>query len=91
MAYLKANDAELKEVVAEKNRKNNIEPPKSPKPPEPDKIDPNENELMSSDMRRERLREQWEKEEEELRKKDNIHYQDILFDGNLKIIYIMNS
>lgn len=39
----------------------------------------NANELLSSDMRRELLRQQWEKEEEELRKKEDIHYQDILF------------
>lgn len=39
------------------------------------------NELLSSDMRRELLRKQWEKEEEELRDKDDIHYQDILFNG----------
>lgn len=36
-------------------------------------------ELLSDDMRREMLRKQWEKEEEELMDKDNIHYQDILF------------
>uniref|UniRef100_A0A1Y1MAG5 CCDC174 alpha/beta GRSR domain-containing protein n=1 Tax=Photinus pyralis TaxID=7054 RepID=A0A1Y1MAG5_PHOPY len=39
----------------------------------------NANELLSSDMRRELLRQQWEKEEDQLRKKDDIHYQDILF------------
>ncbi|KAF5270394.1 hypothetical protein FQR65_LT05582 [Abscondita terminalis] len=36
-------------------------------------------ELLSSDMRRELLRQQWEKEEEELRQKSDVHYQDILF------------
>ncbi|KAK4883559.1 hypothetical protein RN001_006878 [Aquatica leii] len=36
-------------------------------------------ELLSSDMRRELLRQQWEKEEEELRMKNDLHYQDILF------------
>nr|XP_023014486.1 coiled-coil domain-containing protein 174 [Leptinotarsa decemlineata] len=40
---------------------------------------PVESELLSSDMRREMLRKQWEAEEEELRNKSNIHYQDILF------------
>ncbi|KAK9884659.1 hypothetical protein WA026_007502 [Henosepilachna vigintioctopunctata] len=38
-----------------------------------------EQELSSEDMRKVILREQWEKEERELRDKDNIHYQDILF------------
>lgn len=42
-----------------------------------------ENELLSSDMRRELLRKEWEKEEEALRDKSNIHYQDILFNGNI--------
>ncbi|CAH0552558.1 unnamed protein product [Brassicogethes aeneus] len=36
-------------------------------------------ELLSADMRRDFLRKQWEKEEEELNNKTNIHYQDILF------------
>ncbi|KAL3277293.1 hypothetical protein HHI36_012643 [Cryptolaemus montrouzieri] len=36
-------------------------------------------ELLSDDMRRDLLRQQWEKEENELRDKDNIHYQDVLF------------
>ncbi|XP_044262244.1 coiled-coil domain-containing protein 174 [Tribolium madens] len=38
-----------------------------------------ENELLSPDMRREILRRQWEKEEEEIRNKSDIHYQDLLF------------
>ena len=36
--------------------------------------------LMSEDMRREMLREKWEKEEEENLKKRNLHYNDVLFD-----------
>lgn len=40
-----------------------------------------ENELLSSDMRRELLRREWEKQEQELLNKKNIHYQDILFNG----------
>lgn len=42
------------------------------------------NELLSSDMRRECLRQQWEKEEEVLMNKSNIHYQDVLFSGRFK-------
>lgn len=40
-----------------------------------------EPELMSSDMRREMLRQKWEQQEEQLRNKTDIHYQDVLFDG----------
>lgn len=36
-------------------------------------------ELLSSDMKRELLRKQWEEEEQELAGKSDIHYQDILF------------
>ncbi len=36
--------------------------------------------LLSEDMRRELLRQKWEKEEEENLKKRNVHYQDVLFD-----------
>lgn len=50
----------------------------------------NENsELLSSDMRRELLRKQWEMEEEELRNKTNVHYQDILFNGII-YAYLLN-
>lgn len=38
-------------------------------------------ELMSGDMRRELLRQKWEQQEEQLRNKSDIHYQDVLFDG----------
>lgn len=40
---------------------------------------PEDSQLLSDDMRREMLREQWEKEEMELRDKHNVHYQDVLF------------
>lgn len=43
-----------------------------------------DNELLSADMRREMLRRQWEKEEEALKDKSNIHYQDVLFNGKNK-------
>lgn len=47
-----------------------------------------EGEMLSSDMRRELLRQQWEKEEDELRNKSDIHYQDILFGGKY-IFYLL--
>merc|ERR1711913_47647 len=36
--------------------------------------------LLSEDMRRELLRQKWEKEEMENLKKDNLHYGDVVFD-----------
>ena len=36
--------------------------------------------MLSEDMRRELLRQKWEKEEEENLKKTNLHYKDVLFD-----------
>lgn len=44
------------------------------------------NEMLSGDMRSEIIRRKWEKQEEELRQKSNIHYQDVLFDGELVFI-----
>ncbi|EFA13255.1 coiled-coil domain-containing protein 174 [Tribolium castaneum] len=54
---------------------------RSPSPEKGDKSPEltEENELLSSDMRREILRRQWEKEEEEIRNKSDVHYQDLLF------------
>ncbi|XP_048517485.1 coiled-coil domain-containing protein 174 isoform X1 [Dendroctonus ponderosae] len=45
---------------------------------EKDPID-EESEMISGDMRRHMLRQQWEKEEEALRDKSDIHYQNVLF------------
>ena len=36
--------------------------------------------MLSEDMRREMLRQKWEKEEEENLKKTKLHYKDVLFD-----------
>nr|CAD7434586.1 unnamed protein product [Timema monikensis] len=38
-------------------------------------------EMMSSDMKREMMRQKWEEQEAVLRDKADIHYQDVLFDG----------
>lgn len=62
--------------IRNRSRQKSPTPEKTEKPPEITE----ENELLSSDMRREILRKQWEKEEEELKNKSDIHYQDILFD-----------
>ena len=51
-----------------------MEPPRAPSPPM-------EQQLVSGSIQREALRAKWEQEEMELRDKDNIHYQDILYDG----------
>ena len=39
-----------------------------------------EQSMLSEDMRRELLRQKWEKEEEENLKKTKVHYKDVLFD-----------
>ncbi|CAH1183265.1 unnamed protein product [Phaedon cochleariae] len=89
--YLKSKDKELRTIVEEKKKKleismneednTNINISPVPNEIENEKINDinEESELLSSDMRREMLRMQWEKEEEELRNKSDIHYQDILF------------
>lgn len=43
-------------------------------------------ELLSNDMRKELLRQEWEKQEQELMNKKNIHYQDVLFSGKKSVI-----
>lgn len=89
--YLKAKDSDLKKIVDAKKKTTETEARNiendQPEHLEEEKEDLHRNsdekeaELLSSDMRREILREQWEKEEEEIRKKTDVHYQDILFGG----------
>lgn len=89
LEYLKSKDAELRSSMDIKERGSPIIPEKDPEEVEEKTQDKSEeddalseqNELLSSDMRREILRRQWEREEEALRDKRNIHYQDVLFDG----------
>ncbi|CAG9854937.1 unnamed protein product [Phyllotreta striolata] len=84
---LKAKDDELSKIVDDKNKKQHVEfkTTADPTPTEEietksDNSDPNDAaELLSNDMRREMLRQQWEKEEDELLHKSDIHYQDLLF------------
>ncbi|KAJ8936226.1 hypothetical protein NQ318_009359 [Aromia moschata] len=88
LAYLMSKDDELKKTVEAKAKSEQVnEEAKgihnvrnvSQESDESKNKHPQESELLSSDMRRELLRQQWEKEEEELRDKSDIHYQDILF------------
>jgi hypothetical protein len=59
------------------SRSRSNSPERKPRPPTP----PLEQQLVSGDMQRESMREKWEQQESEMRKKEDIHYQDILFDG----------
>lgn len=94
LEYLKSKDEELRKTVEAKNKKQPSIEEKSEedttknedinkKSTEDESSKPQESELLSNDMRRELLRQQWEKEEDELRNKSNIHYQDILFGGKI--------
>ncbi|XP_018576141.1 coiled-coil domain-containing protein 174 [Anoplophora glabripennis] len=91
LVHLKSKDEELKKTIEAKNKKQTSSEEKfeediktkdediDKKLHEDTSDKPQESELLSNDMRRELLRQQWEKEEEDLRNKSNIHYQDILF------------
>lgn len=89
LEYLKSKDAELRSSIDLKERGGQIvqEKEEEEHTDEPKDVLSEENELLSADMRREILRRQWEKEEEALRDKKDIHYQDILFNGTYTFIY----
>ncbi|XP_059480919.1 coiled-coil domain-containing protein 174 [Neocloeon triangulifer] len=59
-----------------RSRSKSKSPERKPRPPTP----PLEEQLVSGDLQREALREKWEKEQANLLKKDDVHYQDILYD-----------
>jgi len=59
------------------SRSRSSSPERKPRPPTP----PLEQQLVSGDVQREALREKWEKQQADMLKKEDIHYQDILFDG----------
>lgn len=94
MAEFKSRDADLREIAEkrqqiapsrEEDKRDEIETTSNNERPdkevvEKDPID-EESEMISGDMRRHMLRQQWEKEEEELRDKSDIHYQNVLFNG----------
>ncbi len=65
--WIKRQDRELSQAADERSAQG------------PSQI-PNEPDLLSEDMRRELLRQKWEKEEEQNLTKRNVHYQDVLFD-----------
>ncbi|XP_028136437.1 coiled-coil domain-containing protein 174 [Diabrotica virgifera virgifera] len=88
LEYLKSKDNEMKKVVEVKHQQldnpasQNLENDDNFVQSSTESLAENEvgqSELLSSDMRRELLRQQWEKEEEELRNKSEIHYEDVLF------------
>lgn len=89
LSYLKSKDEDLRSSIDIRERECQILDKKEQEAQEKNIEKENkeedelseQNELLSSDMRREILRRQWEKEEEALRDKKNIHYQDILFNG----------
>lgn len=83
LPYLKERDSDLKSKGSNSDNEDNKPQENDDKPANNDKVgDFDENsELLSNDMRTELLRRKWEIEEDELRKKSDIHYQDILFDG----------
>ncbi|KAL1506521.1 hypothetical protein ABEB36_005869 [Hypothenemus hampei] len=93
LEYIKARDEELRSLAIERNQAGITKPEENLREkkisddeyeerretPEEELTERSE-EMISADMRRETLRKQWEKEEEELRNKSNVHYQNLLFD-----------
>ncbi|KAF7266878.1 coiled-coil domain-containing protein 174 [Rhynchophorus ferrugineus] len=84
--YFKSKDEDLKSVVEKRQNadsvvetiEDNVETEKASS--EKDIENSNEPELMSADIRRDILRQKWEEEEEELRDRSDVHYQNVLFD-----------
>lgn len=60
-----------------------LKPPTAPSQESDDKISPSTSsqELLSSDMHREMMRRKWEEQEQKLLHKTDIHYQDLLYNG----------
>lgn len=82
LEFLKAKDSDLKEAVEKKkNTENNYVDKAEEKVADEEILTEDKKELMHNDTRREQLRKQWEKEEEEIMKKTSVHYQDVLFSG----------
>lgn len=75
---MKTIDARMaKEVLGEKTKEDT---PGENRPPE----------LLSTDMEREMMRQKWEEQERELLNKNDIHYEDVLFDGESCFDYIFS-
>jgi hypothetical protein len=78
LAYVKERDEKLFESLGGYDDKKKALGDGNRQTVTSDEVEP---ELMSGDMRRELLRQKWEQQEEQLRNKTDIHYQDVLFDG----------
>nr|CAH7738206.1 unnamed protein product [Callosobruchus chinensis] len=85
LEHIKRNDEKLKKVVEKKNSQDGKDQgiekvvevtEKNEDAIEEEKPPP---EMMSDQMRNEILRRQWEKDEERIRNKNDVHYQDVLF------------
>lgn len=94
LEYMKQKDRELSSSVESKRKtsensqtfvKNSGDGENDNKVDNPEITLSSENELLSSDMRRELLRREWEQQEDDLLKKKNVHYQDVLFNGKNNI------
>ncbi|XP_056642401.1 coiled-coil domain-containing protein 174 [Diorhabda sublineata] len=84
LEFLKSKDKEMKKIIHEKKQLNEEDNRKdeedcSQNVTEDTDISKDTDQMISSDMRRELQRRQWEKEEEENRNKTNIHYEDVLY------------
>lgn len=92
LEFLKSKDADLRVTLDKTENKDDssekeVAARSTEDQKEPESEFNEESELLSNDMRRELLRQEWEKEEEELKKKNDIHYQDILFNGMCNCYY----
>ncbi|CAH2019306.1 unnamed protein product [Acanthoscelides obtectus] len=87
LEHIKRNDKKLREVVEKKRMQHGREEEIAAKSNEV--TEKNEHveegealpEMMSDQLRNEILRKQWEKDEERLKDKKDVHYQDVLFGG----------
>lgn len=93
LKYIKLKDEELRQTMEKRKGRENFEPETVDEPiaesvaqtdVHSNSDDKGAEELLSSDMRREILRKKWEEDEERLRNKSDLHYQDILFDGKFR-------
>lgn len=74
---------DLKEMKAKDSKlASSLRPPTPPQPTQ---------QLLSRDMQRELMRQKWEEQETALIGKNNVHYQDVLFDGKSKLWNILTS
>ncbi|CAH2012310.1 unnamed protein product [Acanthoscelides obtectus] len=89
LEHIKRNDKKLREVVEKKRMQHGREEEIAAKSNEV--TEKNEHveegealpEMMSDQLRNEILRKQWEKDEERLKDKKDVHYQDVLFGGKI--------